>query len=154
MTLHLESQAFQDNASIPTVHTCDGESRSVPLSWTGAPDGTKSFAVICDDPDAPSGTFSHWAICDIPADRDALPEGLAKDAEIDGMRQAVNDFGEHGYGPPCPPKRHGMHRYIFRLYALDTQTLDLPSDAMVPDVERAAQPHTLATARLTGTYAR
>lgn len=154
MTLTLESDAFGDGKTIPPPYTCDGDGTSVPLSWSGAPDGTKGFALICDDPDAPGGTFSHWAIWHIPGDRAALPEGLDATATVDGMHQGVNDFGKLGYGPPCPPRGHGRHRYIFRLYAVDTDSLGVPPNAKVPQVEAAARQHALAEARLTGTYER
>jgi Raf kinase inhibitor-like YbhB/YbcL family protein len=154
MTLTLTSDAFKDGEAIPQAYSCEGAGTSVPLSWSGAPDGTQAFALICDDPDAPGGTFSHWAIWNIPPDLTGLPEGLATEATVDGMHQGVNDFGKLGYGPPCPPHGHGTHRYIFRLYALGTDTLGLPANAKVPQVDNAAREHAIAEARLTGTYKR
>lgn len=154
MTLQLTSHAFNDGERIPELYTCDGESRSLPLAWTEGPPGTQSYCIICDDPDAPGGTFSHWAIYNIPADQHMLNESLPTDPLLEGIAQAKNDFGKHGYGPPCPPERHGKHRYIFRVYALDTAKLDLARESTVPQVEAAAKPHVLEMGELTGTYAR
>lgn len=155
MTLKLTSPVFADGDAIPSLYTCDSEGRSLPMAWSGAPAGTKSFALICDDPDAPGGTFSHWAIWNIPGEHGALYESLPIDAQLDeGLCQGTNDFGQTGYGPPCPPQGHGAHRYIFRLYALDRPRLDVAPAAKVPDVEQAAKPHALETANLTGTYER
>lgn len=154
MALDVTSEAFADGERIPRVYTCDGESRSIPLAWSEGPAGTQSYAVICDDPDAPGGTFSHWAIYNIPAGTRALPENLAGAPEVDGMAQAKNDFGKHGYGPPCPPEGHGKHRYIVRVYALDTARLAVGRDSTVPQVEAAAKPHVLDMGEITGTYAR
>lgn len=154
MVMELTSHVFEDGGRIPEVYTCDGESRSVPLTWRHAPKDAQSFAVICDDPDAPGGTFSHWAIYNIPGDKHFLNESLPKDPLLEGIAQAVNDFGGHGYGPPCPPKDHGPHRYIFRVYALDVAKLDVSTESKVPDVEEAVQGHVIETARLTGIYER
>jgi Raf kinase inhibitor-like YbhB/YbcL family protein len=155
MSLALTSPSFVEGAFVPARHACTGDNVSPPLAWTGAPAGTRSFAFLCDDPDAPSGTFHHWAVFDIPADRSALPEGLpASGALANGMRQAVNDFGEPGYGGPCPPKGHGVHHYHFRLVALDVASLDLPAGADCPAVAAALGPHILAIAELTGLFER
>jgi Raf kinase inhibitor-like YbhB/YbcL family protein len=154
MTLTLTSSAFSDGERIPKRYTCDGEDLSPPLSWSGAPDGTVSFAVICDDPDAPMGTWHHWAAYDIPAEFTELQEDFPTEPRIGAVRQAITDFGQTGYGGPCPPEGHGTHHYNFRLLALEVKHLDLPADAKCEDVEKAAQPYILAKAELTGTYSR
>lgn len=150
----LTSRAFAEGETIPTRYTCDGENLSPPLAWTGAPEGTASFALICDDPDAPGGKFHHWSIRDIPADRTSLGEGVGLGACLGGMHQAVNDFGGVGYGGPCPPKGDGAHRYRFRLYALTAARLDLPETADCRDVCRALHGLARAHADLIGLYAR
>lgn len=145
----LTSPAFADGQRIPANFSCDGEDRSPPLSWSGPPAGTRSFALVVDDPDAPNGTFRHWGTWNIPADADRLEEGQG-----DTLPQAVNDFGRTGYGGACPPRGHGPHRYRFKLFALDTKELDLPAGSSVEAVEAAAAKHQLARAELTGTYER
>jgi len=153
MTMILTSSAFGDGERIPVRHTCDGQDRSPPLAWSGVPDPARSLVVICDDPDAPNGPFGHWAVFDLPADKGALEEGYGNGKPGDA-RQALNDFGNDGWGGPCPPVGHGVHRYSFRLLALGTPTLDLPTDVDGRQVEEAAAPHVLATATLTGLYER
>jgi Raf kinase inhibitor-like YbhB/YbcL family protein len=152
--MELASPAFVDGGTIPVRHSCEGADLSPPLAWLGAPAGTRSFAVLCDDPDAPAGTWHHWAIFAIPATTTALVEGVPAAAEVAGMRQAVNDFGRHGYGGPCPPKGHGAHHYHFRLLALDVPTLGLGDDADCREVASAARRHVLAETRLTGLFER
>ena len=154
MTLTLTSTAFADGERIPELYSCDGADISPPLSWSGAPDGTRSFAVLCDDPDAPGGTWTHWVAFDIGADATGLRESYPKGARVDGVRQAVTDFGRPGYGGPCPPPGHGVHHYHFRVLALDVEQLDLPDGATFDDVATAAEPHVLARAELVGTYSR
>jgi Raf kinase inhibitor-like YbhB/YbcL family protein len=145
---HLSSSAFADGQPIPAQYTCDGDDLRPPLDWSGAPAGTKSFALVVDDPDAPDGTFRHWAIYDIPATADHLgDQDLA-------APEATNDFGKSGYGGPCPPKGHGPHRYRFKLYALDTDRLGIPANAKVEDVENAARQHAIGKSELVGTYER
>jgi Raf kinase inhibitor-like YbhB/YbcL family protein len=150
MSLKLESTAFVEGGPIPRVYTCDSKDVSPPLSWTGAPEGTKSFALICDDPDS-SKTWVHWVIFDLPAAAASLPEGVPPDQRTAGGTQGTNDFRKIGYGGPCPPS--GTHRYFFKLYALDRE-LKLSSDATKADVERAMQGHVLAESALMGRYAR
>ena len=152
--MQLDSSAFTNNQTIPRRFTGEGEDASPPLTWGGEPAGTKSFALVCEDPDAPNGTFHHWAAYDITPDHKALPEAFPADDAPDGVRQAVNDFGKHGYGGPMPPPGHGPHHYHFRLYALDTDHLPLKPEASVSDVAEAARAHKLAEATLTGTYER
>jgi Raf kinase inhibitor-like YbhB/YbcL family protein len=150
----LRSPAFADGAPVPLRHTCEGDDLSPPLAWSDAPAGTRSFALLCDDPDAPAGTWHHWALFDIPAATSRVDEGVPG-AEVAGtMRQAVNDFGRLGYGGPCPPRGHGVHHYHFRLLALGVASLGLTGRVGCPEVERAARPHTLATAELVGTFGR
>jgi Raf kinase inhibitor-like YbhB/YbcL family protein len=154
MALTLKSSAFGHEKRIPDRYTCDGVDISPPLSWSGAPPGTQSFALICSDPDAPMKTWYHWAIFNIPSTIDHLDEGVARDARVGPLRQAVTDFGRTGYGGPCPPKGHGDHHYRFQLLALDVASLAMPERAHCHDVERVAASHVLAEAVLVGTYAR
>lgn len=154
MTLRIESTAFGEGERIPTRYTCDGEGESPPLAWSGAPEGTRSFALLCDDPDAPAGTWRHWALFDIPTGTSRLEAAYPTDETAGATRQAVNDFGRTGYGGPCPPPRHGVHHYRFRLLALSVKHLDLAAGADCPEVEAAARPHALAEATLVGTYSR
>jgi Raf kinase inhibitor-like YbhB/YbcL family protein len=149
----LKSDGFSDGAALPVQFTCDGEDQSPPLSWSEPPAGTKSFALIVDDPDAPSGTFRHWAAYNIPASTRGLPAGAGNEAAGD-IAQAQNDFGRPGYGGACPPSGHGTHHYRFKLFALDADKLDLPPGATVQQVEAAAAKHHLGQAELTGTYER
>jgi Raf kinase inhibitor-like YbhB/YbcL family protein len=154
MALTLKSSAFGQEQRIPDRHTCEGDDISPPLSWSGAPSRTRSFALVCSDPDAPMKTWYHWAIFDIPATVDHLDEGIAAGVRAGGFRQAVSDFGRPGYGGPCPPKGHGEHHYRFHLFALDVSTLAVPDKAHCREVERAAAPRVLAEAVLTGIYSR
>ena len=150
--MDIKSQAFVPGALIPPKYTCDGADVSPPLSFTGAPAGTKSFALIADDPDAPMGTWVHWVAWNIPAGTRSLEEGVPKKETLpDGARQGSNDFRRVGYGGPCPPS--GTHRYFFRLYALDV-TPKLPSTATRQDLEKAMQGHILGQADLMGKYTR
>jgi Raf kinase inhibitor-like YbhB/YbcL family protein len=143
----LFSDSFSDGGDIPTRHTCDGENISPTLRWSGAPDGTRSLALIVDDPDAPAGTFTHWLAWGLDPAAGGLEEGAR--APVEGR----NDFGRIGYGGPCPPPGHGRHRYVFRLYALDTG-LALAPGAKREQLERAIDGHVLQVAQLTGGYAR
>ena len=154
MAMTLMSAAFGQDMRIPARYTCDGDDVPPPLSWSGAPSHTKSFALICSDPDAPMKTWYHWAIFDMPATLDHLDEGLGKGARVSGLRQAMTDFGRFGYGGPCPPKAHGDHHYRFHLMALRVPTLALPDKAHCRDVERAAAASLLSDAVLVGTYSR
>jgi Raf kinase inhibitor-like YbhB/YbcL family protein len=144
-TFALTSEAFADGQPIPTEFSCDGADRPPPLAWGEPPEGTLSFALIVDDPDAPSGTFRHWGAYDIPADARSLPGSF---------QQATNDFGKTGYGGPCPPKGHGPHHYRFKLMALDVDKLDAGTNPNVARVEAQASSHLLGRAELTGTYER
>lgn len=151
MTLDFRSDAFDHEGSIPTRYTCDGDDISPPLSWGDPPDGTQSFALIADDPDAPAGTWVHWVIYNLPADTRSLAPGIAGDADLPGDAQhGQNGWGRQDYGGPCPPR--GTHRYFFKLYALDT-TLNLNA-AKKQQLLDAMQGHVLARAELLATYTR
>lgn len=152
--MRLSSSAFDDGATIPLTYTCDGEDRSPPLSWRDPPAGTRSFVLLCDDPDAPGGTWHHWAAYDLPAGLRALDEDAARHASRQGFKQADNDFGRADYGGPCPPHRHGPHHYHFRLLALSVAHLPVPKMPSCRAVEQEARKHALAEAVLTGVYQR
>jgi Raf kinase inhibitor-like YbhB/YbcL family protein len=143
----LESSAFENAQAIPDRHTCEDEDVSPPLRWTSAPDGTRSLALIVDDPDAPGGVFTHWLAWALDPAGAGLDEGEA------APREGRNDFGTTGYRGPCPPRGHGRHRYAFRLYALDTE-LELGAGAVKDELEQAIEGHVLTTAELVGTYER
>jgi hypothetical protein len=123
--MKLVSTAFANEETIPTRFTCEGDDISPPLSWSGFPKDTKSLALILDDPDAPMGTFTHWLLYNIPTNLSELEEGISLSKKLpEGIREGFNDFGNQGYGGPCPPRNKGAHRYYFRLYALN-QALEL-----------------------------
>jgi Raf kinase inhibitor-like YbhB/YbcL family protein len=146
----LKSAAFTAGSMIPSLYTCQGKDISPPLAWTGAPSGTKSFALICDDPDAPMGTWVHWVYYNIPPSVLSLPEAFVKtEKPATGGIHGKSSFGDFGYGGPCPP--WGTHRYYFRLYALETM-LSLGSGASKKDVLKAMEGHVLAKTELMGTY--
>ena len=149
MAFHLTTTAFQNGGFIGKKFTCDGPDISPALAWTEPPAGTKSLAVIVDDPDAPAGTWVHWVLYDLPGDARELGEGVAKDRQLpDGARQGRNDFGKIGYNGPCPPKG-GPHRYFFKLYALDHKT-SLKPGASKTELERAMKGHILGEAEVIG----
>ena len=151
-TIELVSPAFGEGQMIPRANTCDGQDISPELQWAAIPDGTRSLALIMDDPDAPSGTFVHWVLYGLPADRHELTENMPNDEVLpNGARQGVNDFGKIGYGGPCPPS--GTHRYYFTLYALDTD-LDLPPGESKAGLLDAMGNHILAKGQLMGRYKR
>jgi Raf kinase inhibitor-like YbhB/YbcL family protein len=147
MKLDVSSTAFSEGQSIPEKHTCDGENVSPPIQWSGAPANTKSIAIICEDPDAPSGTFTHWVLYDVAGTTNGLTEGSSG-----GGKQGVNGFGKKGYGGPCPPPG-GAHRYFFRVYTLDTQSLGKAGSSK-QDVTAAMEGHILAQGELMGKYKR
>jgi Raf kinase inhibitor-like YbhB/YbcL family protein len=152
----LTSSAFKAGGPIPRKYTCAGESVSPPLAWSGAPRGTKSFALIIDDPDAPDPaaprrTWVHWVLYDIPPSATRLVDGAAKSGLPKGTRVGSNDSGRTGYDPPCPPI--GRHRYFHKLYALDRPLGDL----VAPDkgaLEAAMKGHVLGKAERVGTFAK
>ena len=151
--LVLESNAFDSNQEIPTKYTCEGEDISPPLAWGGVPQGTKSLALIVDDPDAPDPdapkrTYVHWVLLDIPPDVKELPEDARTQGLPPGTQVGKNDWGRTDYGGPCPPI--GRHRYFHKLYALDTVLgLDAPTKQ---ELEAAMEGHVLARTELIGTY--
>lgn len=152
MKIELQSPAFKEGEVIPAKYTCDGEDISPPLSWSPLPEGTRSIALICDDPDAPMGTWVHWVLYNLPPESRSLPENFPKDARLeDGTCQGMTDFGRPGYGGPCPPV--GTHRYYFRIYALDT-LVDLKPGAGKAGLLRAMKEHLLAEGELMGRYQR
>jgi len=149
----LASSAFSPGARMPKQHTCDGADLSPALSWNEAPAGTKSFALVVDDPDAPAGTWVHWVIYDLPGDVAQLPIGVPQnDTLVSGAKQGVNDFQRVGYNGPCPPPGK-PHRYIFTLYALDSP-LGLKPRVTKAEVLRATEGHVLTRTELVGTYMR
>ena len=149
--MQLTSSAFQPSGNIPKQFTCEGADTSPQLAWSGVPAGAKTLALIVHDPDAPrTGGWYHWAAYNIPASASGIPENAPKQQELSGGgTQGRNDFGNVGYGGPCPPS--GTHRYFFRLYALDTE-LKLSSGATAKDVEKAMQGHILGQAELMRKY--
>lgn len=147
-TFHLVSDAFVEGAHIPRAYTCEGADRSPPLQWSGAPSGTKSFVLEVIDPDAPGGEFVHWLLYDIEASTTEIEEGGS--AGIEGR----NDFQATGWGGPCPPPKHGDHRYVFTLSALDCETIGLLRGASREEVDRAAEGHVLARTTWMGRYRR
>lgn len=154
MPLKLISSAFSTGGNIPVEHTCEGADLSPPLSWSGIPAGTKSLALIVDDPDAPDPaaprmTWVHWLLYNLPPAAAGLPEGVAPAALPAGTREGLNDWKRTGYGGPCPPI--GRHRYFHKLYALDTLLPDLERPTK-KQLEKAMQGHVLAQAELIGTY--
>ena len=149
--MRLSSPAFEEGKLIPTRFTCEGEDMSPELSWEDAPGNVKSFALVLHDPDAPrEGGFTHWVMYNIPQNVHRLEENIAKQATVAGIGvQARNDGGKIGYVGPCPPS--GIHRYFFRLIALDTM-LDLKPGAPHQEVLSALHGHRLGEAELMGTY--
>ena len=143
----LESSAFPNAQAIPSRHGCEGEDVSPPLRWSNVPEGTRSLALIVDDPDAPGGVFTHWIAWGL----DSVAEGLGEGERAPGEGQ--NDFGTSGYRGPCPPPGHGRHRYVFRLYALDAEP-ELAAGAAKAELEQAIEGDVLMTAELVGTYER
>ena len=150
MTLSVSSSAFQEGGKIPVKYTCDGEDVSPALVWGKPPQGTSSFALIVDDPDAPFGVWTHWVIFNIPADTLELPEAVPTQEQLpNGALQGKNDFGRIGYGGPCPPGPG--HHYRFIVYALD-KSLDLTSGVSKKQVLDAMQGSILEQGLITGIY--
>jgi Raf kinase inhibitor-like YbhB/YbcL family protein len=154
MPLNMTSGAFRQGGNIPKKYTCDGDNVSPPLAWSGVPEGTRSFLLVCDDPDAPSGLFRHWAAFDIPGEWRGLEEGHGAETLANDFRQAINDFGKPGYGGPCPPRRDKPHRYHFRLSALSEPSVSAASSATCEEVVALAQPYVLEFVELIGLYRR
>jgi Raf kinase inhibitor-like YbhB/YbcL family protein len=149
--LVVSSPAFAEGTQIPEEYTCDGSDISPPLNWSEPPAGTRSLALIMDDPDAPGGVFTHWVIFNLPAGSTQLPAAVPTNPELSsGALQGSNDFGRIGYSGPCPPSG-SPHRYRFTLYAVD-EVLELSPGAAQSQVRQALEGHVLAQDQLTGTY--
>ena len=152
MAFELTSTAFANGDPIPMKYTCDDQDISPPLQWKDPPEGTRSFALICDDPDAPGGTWVHWVLYNLPGSTLSLPEAVPSDADLrDGGRHGQNSWGRSDYGGPCPPG--GTHRYFFKLYALDTE-LELDAGASKEELLRIMEGHVLASTETMGVYSR
>ncbi len=149
MAFQIYSPAFEHNGSIPEIFTCDGGDRSPTLQWKGVPAGTKSLALIMDDPDAPMGTWDHWVIFNLPPETYELLEGVSKLPF--GAQEGTNSWNKTGYGGPCPPDKE--HRYFFKLYALDSM-LKLVNGVKKEELEKAMEGHTIAETELMGRYNR
>jgi Raf kinase inhibitor-like YbhB/YbcL family protein len=154
MALLIKSSAFAPNGAIAIRYTCESDDVSPPLEWSGVPERTKSLVLIVDDPDAPDPAapkmvYVHWVLYNIPPSATGLPEGVTKAQLPPGARDGKNDFGNTGYGGPCPPI--GRHRYFFKLYALDTVLGDLGT-ATKADVEAAMRGHVIEQAEVIATY--
>ncbi|TYO68032.1 YbhB/YbcL family Raf kinase inhibitor-like protein [Bradyrhizobium hipponense] len=168
MTFSLKSSAFGDGGRIPAKYTPDEDDLSPPLEWSDPPVGTKSFALVVEDPDAPSGTFHHWGLYNIMGERTLLPEGIGHGAKTNAKTNAktsaktkterlgkgINDFGEPRYHGPAPPKGHGTHHYHFKLAALDVESLSRAPEMSVADIWKSAEKHMLGQAELIGIYSR
>lgn len=157
MGFSLSSDSFQHEGAIPVRHTCDGDNTSPPLQWTGLPEGTKSLALIVDDPDAPDPeapkmTWVHWVLYNIPAEARGLAEAVKRENLPEGTLEGFNDWRKMGFGGPCPPV--GRHRYFHKLYALDSVLPDLGKSGGKTDLEKAMKGRILGEAVLIGTYAR
>jgi Raf kinase inhibitor-like YbhB/YbcL family protein len=152
-SLSLTTKAFKPGALIPKQFACDGLDASPDLDWSSAPQETRSFALIVEDPDAPGGNWVHWVVYNLPASTHHLSEGVPKRSDIQaGGRQGQNDFGAVGYNGPCPPAGR-PHRYFFRLYALDT-FLNLKTQVTKAGLEQAMKGHVLAEGEVMGRYNR
>jgi Raf kinase inhibitor-like YbhB/YbcL family protein len=153
MSIEVTSSMFQTGAPIPKQFTGDGADQSPPLKWSEPPSGTKSLALICDDPDAPRGTWVHWVLFHVPSQTRELEEGVPTTETLgNGAKQGKNDFGNIGYGGPAPPKGP-PHRYFFKLYALDAVT-DLPPGVTKAQLVDAMKGHILAEGQIMGKYGR
>ena len=152
--MQLRSSAFSDGGRISRRFSCDGEDLSPPLQWSDTPAETRSFVILCDDPDAPAATWHHWEAYDIPATRTTLPEGAGRPGGSEGLKQAINDFGRIGYGGPCPPHGHGPHHYHFRLLALSSASLTVHKRPSCQDVEQEARKYLITEAAFIGLYER
>jgi Raf kinase inhibitor-like YbhB/YbcL family protein len=149
--IRLTSAVFEQGGRIPYVHTCEGDDVSPPLEWSGAPVETRSYALVCEDPDAPRGTWIHWVLYNISGDAVELTRAVPTLPELpSGARHGRNTAGDMAYAGPCPPPGN-PHRYFFRLYALDI-SLNLPPGATKLELEQAMDQHILAQGTLMGTY--
>ncbi|HSE29481.1 MAG TPA: YbhB/YbcL family Raf kinase inhibitor-like protein [Candidatus Saccharimonadales bacterium] len=142
--MQINSSKFNNTQQIPSIYTCKGQNINPPLTFLNVPPQAKSLALIVNDPDSPSGNFIHWVIWNIPTDSTILEGSTPKNAT-----QGRNDFGNVGYGGPCP--RNGTHRYVFNLFALDSN-ISLTSDAGEPELKKAIENHILDSSTLTGMF--
>lgn len=149
MAFRVRVDEFAEGGGIPRRFTCEGGDEAPVLKWAGAPEGTRSYALIMDDPDAPGGTWNHWLVWDIPAGAGELG-GEAGGVGVEG----TNDFGRRGYGGPCPPRGGGAHRYYFRLFALDVERLGVREGARRGALERAVRAHAIGECECMGRYER
>ena len=156
MTLKITSPMFAQSEEIPSKYTCDGKDISPAIEWSGLPEGTRSIALIVDDPDAPDPaaprmTWVHWVLYNIPPSATGLPEAVKSQDLPQGTKEGLNDWKRTGYGGPCPPI--GRHRYFHKVYALDLVLPDLGKPTK-KDLEKAMEGHILAKTELVGTYKR
>jgi Raf kinase inhibitor-like YbhB/YbcL family protein len=150
--MEITSSAFDEGAMIPEKYTCDDMDISPPLTWSNVPEGTMTFAIICDDPDAPMGTWVHWVLFNIPPNINELSEDVpASEILPNGAKQGKNDFGKIGYGGPCPPG--GIHRYYFKVYAL-SEELNEKAGISKSELLKAMEGNILSEGRLMGRYKR
>ena len=153
MAFAISSTSFTNRGDVAKKFTCDGADVSPQLSWSEPPAGTKTFALLVDDPDAPVGNWTHWTLWNLPAETRHLAEGVGQGAQLpDGSQQGLNDFGKGGYNGPCPPPGK-PHRYYFKLFALDTK-LALMADTTKRELEAAMKGHILAQTEWMGRYGR
>jgi Raf kinase inhibitor-like YbhB/YbcL family protein len=149
--MRLKSPAFEDGKRMPDKYTCKGEEVSPPLSWSDSPEGTASFALIAEDLDTPIGAITHWVVYNIPAEQSELPEALPRVKDLgNGIRQGRNGVWRMGYMGPCPP--WGEHRYLFRIYALDTLLNEKVGSKR--GLMKASEGHVLAQSELIGVYSK
>lgn len=146
-SMKLTSSAFSPNENIPPQYTCDGQNTNPPLEVDGIPDGAKSLVLIMDDPDAPRGTWLHWTVWSIDPAVKSLEENSVPKNSVEG----TTSFGSIGYGGPCPPS--GIHRYFFKLYALDVM-LELSQGTQLDVLLKAMEGHILEYTELIGLYGR
>jgi Raf kinase inhibitor-like YbhB/YbcL family protein len=150
--MEIKSSAFKEGANIPWKYTCDSIDISPQLEWSQVPENTKTFALICDDPDTTMAAWVHWVLFNLPGNIPELPENVPKVEVLkNGARQGKNDFGKIGYGGPCPPG--GTHRYYFRIYALNKE-LDSESGITKKELLKAMEGHILCEGQLMGRYKR
>ncbi len=153
-SIKISSTSFFPNDTMPMICSCDGENESPALQWGGHPENTHSFAIIADDPDAPNGTWVHWVVYDIPRNVTFLEANSGYyEVMYHGSKHGINDFGTLKFRGPCPPKGHGTHRYIFKIYALDTR-LNLDKGLTKDELLEAMEGHIVARGTIIGLYER
>lgn len=146
--MEMKSSAFKPGEPIPAEYTCDGRDVNPPLEFSGIPAGARSLVLIVDDPDAPSGTWVHWTVWNI----DPRSSGVLENGQFEGATEGMTDSGRPGYGGPCPPG--GLHRYFFKLYALDKRLDGLQKEAGIRSLMAAMDGHILEKAELVGVYSK